>query len=290
MRRRRVGARPPLSTMRQDDMIGTASHPSPRLRVPADLARSWMLRSPLGVLDITACDALVIDLEDGLPAARKDAGRDAAATFLDRSPAWVRINAHGTEHWEADLAMAAAATGLAGVMLAVTESATQIDATAALLPVGTRIVALIESAVGLERCSSIAAHPSTFRLAFGTGDFRRDTGMADDQLVLSWPRARLVVASAAAGIPAPIDGPTAGDPAAVLAAARHASDMGMTGKLLLRDEHAAVIDEGLSPSPQAIREALDLLAQTPDESADGSYAPAIARAQRVVDRAAAFGL
>lgn len=165
-------------------MIGTASHASPHQTVPAPLARSWMLRSPLGDLDVP-CDALVIDLEDGLPAARKDEGRAVAAAFLEHSPAWLRVNAFGTGEWALDLQMAATAPHLAGVMLAVTESAAQIDATAELLGAGTPIVALIESAVGLERCSSIAAHPATFRLAFGTGDFRRDTGMSDSPLALS---------------------------------------------------------------------------------------------------------
>ena len=271
-------------------MIGIATDPPSRLSVPAGLARSWMLRSPLADLDAGVCDALVIDLEDGLPAARKSEGRDAAAVFLAHSPAWVRVNAFGTDEWADDLAMAAAAPHLAGVMLAVTESAAQIDATAERLGAGTPIVALIESAVGLERCSSIAAHPATFRLAFGTGDFRRDTGMSDSPLALSWPRSRLVVASAAAGIAAPIDGPTAGDRAAVLAAAHHAAEMGMTGKLLLNVEDVSAIDEGLSPTPAAIDDARDLLARTPDDSADGSYAPALARAQRVIDRATAFGL
>lgn len=258
--------------------------------VPAELARSWMLRSPLATLDANECDALVIDLEDGLPRALKDAGREAAARFLQHSPAWVRINAHGTTEWAADLAMLARASHLSGVMLAVTESAAQVDATAELLPPAVPIVALIESAIGLEDCSAIAAHPSTFRLAFGSGDFRRDTGMADDPIALSWPRARLVVASAAARIAAPIDGPTIGDDVRVLAAARHAADMGMTGKLLLTPAQSTVIDEGLSPTSAAIRDALELLSRTPDDSPDGSYAPALARAQRVIDRARAFDL
>lgn len=271
-------------------MIGTASHSSQRQTVPPSLARSWMLRSPLGELDVAVCDALVLDLEDGLAASRKDEGREAAAAFLEHSSAWVRVNAFGTDEWALDLAMAAAAPHLAGVMLAVTESAAQVDATAERLGAEIPIVALIESAVGLERCSSIAAHPATFRLAFGTGDFRRDTGMSDSPLALSWPRSRLVVASAAAGIPAPIDGPTSGDRAAVLAAAQHAAEMGMTGKLVLNTEDVAAVDEGLSPTRAEIDQARVLLSRTPDDSADGSYAPALARAQRVIDRAAAFGL
>ena len=258
--------------------------------LPAQIARSWMLRSPLAALGAAPGDALVIDLEDGLPAARKREGRRAAQAHLRHSRAWVRVNAHGTPEWADDLEMAAAAPHLTGVMLAVTDSAAQVEATAQLLPHGTPIVALIESAIGLERASSIASHPSTLRLAFGSGDFRRDTGMADDPVVLSWPRARLVVASAAAGIAPPIDGPTLGDAASVLAAARHAADMGMTGKLVLRDEHVTSVDEGLSPSAHAIRDAGALLARGGEDVTDGSYAPAVARAQRIMDRAAAFGL
>lgn len=268
-----------------------------RRALDAAIARSWMLRSPLGELDPTAADALVIDLEDGLPAARKAEGRAIAAAFLRASAAWLRISAHGTPEWEADAAVAAVAPGLRGVMLAVTESAAQIEATAQRLPAGTPVIALIESAIGLERAMSIASHPSTFRLAFGTGDFRRDTGMADDPVVLSWPRARLVVASAAAGIAAPIDGPTLGDADTARAASRHALDMGMTGKLVLRDDHVAAVEAGLSPDPDAIAHAVALLqsaqqgstAQS-DDAVDGSYAPALARAERLLDRAAAFGL
>lgn len=257
--------------------------------VPAHIARSWMLRSPLAPQEPSGCDALVHDLEDGLPSAQKHEGRATAARLLENTPAWIRVNAHGNREWADDLAMASAARGLEGVMLAVTDSAAQVEETAARLPAGTPIVALIESAIGLERVSSIASHPATFRLAFGSGDFRRDTGMADDPIVLSWPRARLVVASAAAGIAAPIDGPTLGDTDAVLAGARHAAAMGMTGKLALQASHASTINEGLSPSPSDITAARELV-NRPAGVADGSYAPALARAERTLDRARSFGL
>jgi citrate lyase subunit beta/citryl-CoA lyase len=266
----------------------TATPPAPF--VPAELARSWVLRSAVAALDPVPGDALVIDLEDGLPTPRKVEGRLAAGEFLQHSPAWVRVNAPGTDHWADDLALLSTTSHLSGVVLAMTESAAHVEATAQLLPAGTRIIPLIESAIGLERALSIASHPSTFRLAFGSGDFRRDTGMADDPIVLSWPRARLVVASAAAGIAAPIDGPTLGDAEAVLAAACHACDMGMTGKLVLRDEHVPAANEGLSPAPHAITQATALLARAGGDASDGSYAPARARAQRLLDRAEAFGL
>ena len=61
-------------------------------------------------------------------------------------------------------------------MLATAEHATDIDRTAAELPAGTPIIALIESALGVHHSVDIARAIGTFRLAFGAGDYRRDTG------------------------------------------------------------------------------------------------------------------
>ena len=65
------------------------------------------------------------------------------------------------------------------------------------------IVALVESARGVEAALEIAETPGVVRLAFGSGDFRRDTGAADDPLALLFARSRLVTASRAAGAARP---------------------------------------------------------------------------------------
>ena len=57
-------------------------------------------------------------------------------------------------------------------MLATAEHATDIDRTAAELPPGTPIIALIESALGVHHSVDIARAIGTFRLAFGAGDYR----------------------------------------------------------------------------------------------------------------------
>ena len=46
--------------------------------------------------------------------------------------------------------------------------------------------------------------------AFGSGDYRRDTGTSADDLAMAYPRSRLVVASRIGNLPGPIDGPTVG--------------------------------------------------------------------------------
>lgn len=253
-----------------------------------DLARTWLLRSPLAAGGETAADVLVLDLEDGLPAARKTEGRDRARRAAETSPVWLRISAAGTRDGEADLALGRElGDRLAGVVVAMCAGPADVAHVAASLPSGVAIVAMIESAAALLSAPAIAAHPATRRLAFGTGDFRRDTGMAADRIALSWPRAQLVVASAAAGIAGPIDGPC-GPIEQARDAAEHAATMGFTGTLALRDAAIAGAHAGFTPSAAEVEAARAVLAEVPDGPVDGSYAPTLARARALVARAEAL--
>lgn len=252
------------------------------------LARTWMLRSPLAGGLETAADVLVLDLEDGLPAGRKAEGRDRARRAAVESPVWLRISAAGTRDGEDDLALGRELDDrLAGVVLAMCAGPDDVAHVAASLPEGVPVVAMIESAAALLVAPAIAAHPATRRLAFGTGDFRRDTGMGADRLALSWPRAQLVVASAAAGIAGPIDGPCGGVDQA-RDAATHAVAMGFTGTLALHDAAVAGAHAGFTPAPDEVERARALLGATPDGPVDGSYAPTLARARALVERAEAL--
>lgn len=233
-------------------------------------------------------DVVVLDIEDGVPDALKADGRRAVAEWLhDGGSAWVRINSASAPEWEDDLTALASAPGLAGVMLAKTESPDDVAATAARLRAGTPIVALVESALGVESALDIAR--SCSRIAFGVGDFRRDTGMSADPMVLAYPRARLVIASRAAGLPAPIDGPTLRDQSRHLARETEvAKAAGMTGRLCLDTAHAETINSLLSPSALEIDEARRTLARLdePNGPYDGSAGPTRARAEAVLDLAA----
>jgi citrate lyase subunit beta / citryl-CoA lyase len=255
------------------------------------LARTWLLqpgRPGFTTAVDSGADVVVLDIEDGLPDSEKAAGREAVAEWLREGGwAWVRISSAGTPDWDADLDAVASAPGLAGVMLAKTESPDDVASTAARLPAGTPLVALIESALGIESALDIAR--SCSRIAFGVGDFRRDTGMSADPAVLAYPRARLVIASRAAGLPAPIDGPTLRDQARHLARDTDvAKAVGMTGRLCLDTAHAETINTLLSPSPHEIDEARRTLARldAPAGAYDGSAGPTRARAEAVLDLAA----
>ncbi|MBP1158108.1 citrate lyase subunit beta/citryl-CoA lyase [Rhodococcus sp. PvR099] len=267
---------------------------------PPDLARSWLLVPATKPEAFTppaesGVDAVILDLEDAVSPPAKPAARARVVEWLSRGgSAWVRINDATTPYWADDLAALAAAPGLAGVMLAKTESGNQVDATADRLPEGTRILALIESAMGLEAAPEIARADGVFRLAFGSGDFRRDTGMSDDPMAMAYPRSRLVVASRAARLTGPIDGPTISTNETVLQRdSALTASMGLTGKLCMHPDQALAVNRALSPSQDDVVWARDVIAELGEDGEhvrDGSDLPRLAKAKKVADLARSFGL
>lgn len=267
--------------------------------LPAKLSRSWLLASAADELNFapalaSEADSVVFDMEDAVPADRKDEGRDRVVHALSNGmTAWVRVNGIDTDYWADDLEALSRAPGLRGVMLAMTEKPEQVTHTAMRLQAGTPVLALVESALGIENATAIASAPGTFRLAFGVGDFRRDTGASDDPMALAYARAKLVVASRVGQLPGPIDGPTLGAQGEELkAACKVTQSMGMTGKLCLLPEQTDGINHGLSPSESEIQWAYELLEAHASGAVvgDGSYLPRLARAQKISSLADSYGL
>ena len=237
---------------------------------------------------------MVFDIEDAVPTESKPEARERVVEALSTGmTAWVRVNGIETDYWADDLAALSKAPGLRGVMLAMTEKPEQVTHTAMRLQAGTPVLALVESALGIENATAIASAPGTFRLAFGVGDFRRDTGASDDPMALAYARAKLVVASRVGQLPGPIDGPTVGALGdELLDACKVTASMGMTGKLCLRPEAADTINKGLSPSDSEIQWAHELLDAHASGAVvgDGSYLPRLARAQKISSLADSYGL
>jgi citrate lyase subunit beta/citryl-CoA lyase len=267
--------------------------------LPAKLSRSWLLASAADEANFapalaSEADSVVFDMEDAVPAPGKAEARERVVEALSTGmTAWVRVNGMETEYWAKDLAALSKAPGLRGVMLAMTERPEQVTHTAMRLHAGTPVVALIESAVGIENATAIASAPGTFRLAFGVGDFRRDTGVSDDPMALAYARSKLVVASRVGQLPGPIDGPTVGALGEeLLAACKVTASMGMTGKLCLLLEAADTINKGLSPSESEIKWAHELLDAHAAGAVvgDGSYLPRLARAEKISSLADSYGL
>lgn len=158
-------------------------------------------------------------------------------------------------------------------MLAMVESVDHVTETAKRLP-DVPIVALVETARGLERITEIAATKGTFRLAFGIGDFRRDTGFGDDPATLAYTRSRFTIASKAADLPSAIDGPTIGsNPLKLIEATAVSTQFGMTGKICLTPDQCAVVNEGLSPSQDEISWAKEFFAEFERDGERSATAP-----------------
>lgn len=268
--------------------------------LPARLSRSVLLvaagdSSAFSTALASEADSVIFDIEDGLPADQKEQGRANVVEALNQGAgAWVRINDIHSEHWQADLDALAGASNLRGLMLAKTESPDHITRTAMMMPAGTPVIALIESALGIVNANDIARAPGVFRLAFGVGDYRRDTGASNDPMALAHARSALVVASRVGLLPGPIDGPAPGATGQELAeACRITQSMGMTGKLTLDPAQADAINLGLAPSAEEIAWAKELLEGFESGSAgamDGSYLPRLARARKVSELAETYGL
>ncbi|MBF4458320.1 CoA ester lyase [Pseudoclavibacter sp. RFBG4] len=273
----------------------TAGHVVP----PAD-ARSWLLvpASKPEAFDAAAAsraDVVILDIEDAVDPKHKAAARaDVIAWLKAGNAAWVRINDTLSDFWADDVDELAGVPGLLGVVLAKTEQAEQVVNTYQRLGARIPVVPLIESALGLEEATNIARADGSFRLAFGSGDFRRDTGMWATREAMAYARSRLTVSSKAAGLPGPVDGPTTDESLRVL---RNESEWtlehGMTGKLCLRLEQTAVVNEVICPQTSDILWAREFLADFDASGGvvrDGSDLPRLGRARKILRLAEAFGI
>jgi citrate lyase subunit beta/citryl-CoA lyase len=212
--------------------------------------------------------------------------------LADGKTDWVRVNGFGTQFWADDLDILSKTT-VGGVMLAMVESVDHVTETAKRLP-DIPIIALVETARGLERITEIAAAKGTFRLAFGIGDFRRDTGFGENPTTLAYARSRFTIAAKAAHLPGAVDGPTVGSSALKLSEATAVSaEFGMTGKICLTPDQCPTVNEGLSPSQEEITWATEFFAEYERDGGEirnGSDLPRIARATKILNLARSYGI
>ena len=273
---------------------------SKKMHITAEISRSWLLYAatkPEGFDKALASgtDQLVLDVEDAVdPKAKPQALLEVIAWLEAGNKAWVRINDYTTPFWAADVAALKGVKNLQGVMLAKVEDASQVEATFDALGGETPVVALIESALGIEEARNIACARGTFRLAFGSGDYRRDTGTAADDMAMLYPRSRLVTASRIGHLPGPIDGPTITTSYSQLrVASEHTVVLGLTGKLCVDPGQIPVINETICPTQADVTWARDFLADFEARGRvirDGSDMPRLGRAEKIDKLAKAYGI
>ncbi|THG31604.1 HpcH/HpaI aldolase/citrate lyase family protein [Naasia lichenicola] len=266
----------------------------------AEISRSWLLVAATRpeTFDSAAssrADQIILDIEDAVDPRLKQAARDDVVNWLNGGgQGWVRINDRASDFWSDDVDALVGLPGLQGVMLAKTEEPAHVTETFDRLRGAKPVIALVESALGIEDAAHIARARGAYRLAFGSGDYRRDTGASADDMAMAYPRSRLVIASRVGNLPGPIDGPTVGTSHPVLREQGGiAVALGMTGKLCLDVDQLPIINEVISPTRSDVAWARDFLDDFEARGRiirDGSDLPRLGRAQKIDKLARAFGV
>ena len=247
----------------------------------------------------SGADAVVLDLEDAVPTAAKNAAREAVrAGWNDLQalgvPIVVRSNAWGSDEWAADLDCLRSLVGIAALMLPKAESAEAVqgahDATG-----GVPVLPLIESAAGYDVVKAIAAATGCLRLVVGHIDFMADTGIAcgDDQAELDPLRFAVAIATRLSGLAPAIDGVTVqiDDETMLRSDTLRARRFGFGGKLCIHPRQVQGVHAALAPNDDELAWANRVLAA---EAAAGGGAvqldghmvdlPVVLRARRLLAR------
>jgi citrate lyase subunit beta / citryl-CoA lyase len=203
-------------------------------------------------------DEVILDLEDAVPAARKDVARDLverAVAQLDWRASTVAIRVNRGSLDDLELVQRALPDV---VVLPKVESPDELDD----LPVPAE--AQIETARGLAECERIAASHGLEALVLGPGDLAASLGIPalsiGDGAHVEYALARVAVAARAFGL-AVVDGPYArfDDDAGLRASAARSRALGYDGKWCIHPAQVAVCNEIYTPTPEEIERARRLL-------------------------------
>jgi citrate lyase subunit beta / citryl-CoA lyase len=285
--------------------------------VPTAPKRSWMFvpgNNPryLTKASQSIADAVLLDLEDGVPPADKETARGMVADVLvvpDFLPQrFVRLNAVSTPWFDDDLAalVPSAPAGFCvpkvdtpDVVHEVSAKISKLEAEAGLAAGSVRLVAAIESAISLVNAPAIAAaDPRLVGIMFGAEDYALNLGLGTvrkrEAAELIYARSAIVVAAASADIDS-IDGvfPDLDDPEGMLNDIQRSRDLGFSGKSTFNPRQLEDVNRIFSPQPDEIEYASRVVAAFDEAQArgDGSVAvggqlvdlPIVLRARRLLE-------
>jgi len=264
-------------------------------------------------------DAVIVDLEDSVALAEKAATRKAAAAALERprrARGYVRVNAPASVFCFGDLNQVLH-RGVDGVVLPKVESAADLHAIDWLIWNLERersiaegsidLMPQIETAAGVHRIDRVLQARSlrpykgawrVRRVAFGAADYAHELGLTVglEETELADARARVVLASRAAGLEGPIDSPwfhfkEAGGFARALERSRRS---GFQGRLCVHPDQIAPVNAAYLPSGEELARAERIVAAFKQAEAKGEAAvqvdgemvdyPVAYRAQALLDR------
>lgn len=217
-------------------------------------------------------DVGTIDLEDSVPALRKEEARRLALPFFAERPPTgsclrtLRINSLRTAEGLRDvLALLDSGARPDALLVPKVDSAHDVLILQEILGerlASTVFLVVIESAAGLSAVEEIAsATPRVRALVFGGADFSAEMGAAMAWEPLLYARSRILVAATRAGIPA-MDSPCFDieDAEALRSDITRSRTLGFLGKAAVHPRQVATINQGFTPQPEEVARARRILA------------------------------
>ena len=241
----------------------------------------------------SGADQVMIDLEDAVAPAQKDAARKSAAGWMTpERPVWVRINACNTAWYERDVELASHA-GLRGFMIPKAEQLPR-DLINACMEHKKSLILLVETAVGFKKLPELAETATVERLAFGSIDLQVDLGIEGDDDALAYFRSQLVLVSRLAQIQPPLDGVTTdvNDTEVLHQDTLRAKRFGFGGKLCIHPRQVMAVNRVFLPTDKELSWARMVVAAS--RQRDGAVAtldgkmvdkPVLAKALRIIQAA-----
>ncbi|MGE0065962.1 MAG: CoA ester lyase [Solirubrobacterales bacterium] len=244
----------------------------------------------------SGADAVILDLEDSVPANEKDDARKAVRETVDalreegtRADIWVRPNSHDSGLFGADLEQVVQ-PGLAGLFLAKVFDAAElvrIDAVVSHLEQRERLeadsiglIVSFETAKSMAQCEQIAAAAARIAALLGaTGpnaDVGRELGFefTPEGLETLYLRSRIVLAARASGLHHPLCGVWQ-DIADLAGLRRFAEDnrrLGYRGMVLIHPSHVDAANTVFTPSAETVDHCRRMIEAYRQAEANGSSA------------------
>lgn len=252
-------------------------------------------------------NAIILDLEDAVHPDSKAAARAAIWAWQESTPQvpcerYIRLNSvsstlfHQDLKWLGDMRFPERCDGIFLPKAEGPEALARVVERLLEWQPQLKIVAIIETAKGLQQVESIAAIPGLARLAFGSLDFSLDINCSQTPEAFLLARSRIVLASRSADLPAPIDGvtPAISDLAVVTSDSHYARSLGFGAKLCIHPSQLVSVQRAFLPDSRQLAWADRVMRAV----ATGSHAvqvdgemvdlPLIEHAQRLLDVASQY--
>ncbi len=263
---------------------------------------------------VYGADIVVLDLEDSVPADRKDEARDLVSESIrsmdfGRSAVFIRVN---SDRETAELDMRVLTPACAGILFPKCESVDQIrfidtvfDRMEGEMGIDNghfKIIPIIESALGLSKAGEIAlSEDRIVAITLGVEDLSSDLGMiGPDETALLFAKSTIVAAARAAGIE-PLDSvfSRVDDADGLIEACRYSKSLGFSGRGAIHPNQVETIHNAFAPDEREVERARLIVEAAEAAEAKGIGAvkvdgamvdpPVVKRAQRTIEAASAPG-